>query len=287
MYVCIYHSADLDGHCSGAIWDKAHEDVPRKLIGLDYGQDIPWEQLEGNDVTMLDFCFQPMSEFIRLLAVASSVTWIDHHKSAIESWQQTETPEDSCSLVTSLDTTQAACELAWSFYFEAPMPAGVFLLGDYDCWRHSNDNTMPYQMGMRLYDMDPMSLGAMARWDRVFGEDKVWYETVLAEGHTILKYQRQQNAMAADRLWFPVQFAGKRWMAVNQGGINSKFWDSVWDDAYDGMLSFVWSGKHWTVSLYSTKFDCGQIAKNLGGGGHAGAAGFQSDQLPFDIKERG
>jgi oligoribonuclease NrnB/cAMP/cGMP phosphodiesterase (DHH superfamily) len=278
--VCIYHGVDLDGFCSGAIWKTVHSDGD--LIGLNYGQEIPWDRLAGNDVALLDFCLQPWGEMARLLREAACVTWIDHHKSAIESWKQV-----GCEFIRGVrDTEKAACELTWEFYYpDEQMPEGVFLLGDYDCWRHSDDDTMPYQMGMRLYDMDPANDGAMERWNKVFaGDDEdVFLGETLQAGRTILAYQTQQNEKAAKAIWFPVTFDNKQWMAVNQGGINSTFWDAVWDDSFAGKLSFVRSRNHWTVSLYSDAVDCSEIAKRHGGGGHPGASGFPCQDLPFAL----
>jgi oligoribonuclease NrnB/cAMP/cGMP phosphodiesterase (DHH superfamily) len=281
MNVCVYHGVDLDGYCSAAIWKAEHPEG--ELIGLNYGQEIPWDRLEGNEVTLVDFCFQPWPEMDRLIECASNVTWIDHHKSAIESWKQA-----GCEFIQgSRDVEHAACELTWWFYHRGePLPHGVFLLGDYDCWRHSHDDTMAYQWGMRLDNWDPGDNPAcMDDWKRVFADDEGLMDGTLSSGQTILQYQGQQNAKSAKAIWFPVEFAGFRWMAVNQGGINSQFWDAVWDDSFDGKLSFVRSRNHWTVSLYSETVDCSLIAKDNGGGGHKGAAGFQCASLPFRFTE--
>lgn len=274
--VCIYHGVDLDGQCSAAIWKSVCPDG--ELIPMNYGWKIPWEKLQGKDVTVLDFCLQPWSEMEKLRQVADTLEWIDHHKSAISEWELAGRP-----FIWGLrDTSYAACELTWKYYYpNCDIPPGVFLLGDYDCWRHSSPDTMAYQMGMRLHDTDPDS----PFWRPIFYNDAVTYNKILEQGRIILRYQKQQNKKAAQRLWFPVQFDNKNWMAVNQGGINSTFWDSVWDDTYDGGLSFVYSGKgYWTVSLYSTTVDCSEIAKRHGGGGHPGAAGFQCSELPFDLR---
>jgi oligoribonuclease NrnB/cAMP/cGMP phosphodiesterase (DHH superfamily) len=280
MDICVYHGVDLDGYCSAAIWKTAHPGG--ELIGLNYGWDVPWERLEGNNVTMVDFCLQPWNDMELLLSTANELTWIDHHKSAIESWK-----DAGCEFIRgSRDTTKAACELTWEFYYPGkPMPRGVFLLGDYDCWRHSDQDTMPYQMGMRLGNMDPGNNPyCMGHWGLVFDEDKTQLLETIKIGRIVLEYQDQQNAKSVNAIWFPVEFDGKRWMAVNQGGINSTFWDAVWDDSFDGKLGFCRSKKHWTVSLYSENVDCGEIAKRHGGGGHRGAAGFQCEELPFDLK---
>ena len=48
-------------------------------------------------------------------------------------------------------------------------------------------------------------------------------------------------------------------------------------DGYDGAACFHFDGTHWCFSLYNDngEVDCSQIAKQFGGGGHKGAAGFR------------
>jgi len=50
MY-CIYHSRDNDGYCSGAIVKKKYPDVI--LIGYDYGQTIPFDQIKKNEPVII------------------------------------------------------------------------------------------------------------------------------------------------------------------------------------------------------------------------------------------
>ena len=67
-----YHSADLDGHCSGAIVKYAHPEC--ELIGINYGDKFPWESI-GQDETvyMVDFSLQPFSDMIRLNKACSLI----------------------------------------------------------------------------------------------------------------------------------------------------------------------------------------------------------------------
>ena len=52
---------------------------------------------------------------------------------------------------------------------------------------------------------------------------------------------------------------------------------------YDICISFEFDGEKFLVSLYSEKIDVACIAEKYGGGGHKGAAGFVTKELP--IKE--
>lgn len=234
-------------------------------------------------------------------------TWIDHHKSAIE---------DVCGGIPSLNPRRfnmqspqnrevfirmcvevgpAACELCWDYLIKnsrvhQDTPDVVQLLGEYDTWRNQDkerwDNAiMPFQYGMRLVctgvDDFPMDL---FNWAEPFmplvGPCPVTEKgmQIMRDGRTVLKYQKQQNKRAADMTAFEVEFEGLRAICLNSGGANSQLFESVWDpEKHDIMMPFVFTGKYWVFSIYTTKpeIDCSELAKRYGGGGHKGAAGFQ------------
>jgi oligoribonuclease NrnB/cAMP/cGMP phosphodiesterase (DHH superfamily) len=288
----LYHGSDLDGHCSGAIYAKAHEGQDFILHPIDYGDPVPWELVKDADVTLIDFSIQPKSEFVRLMQEAKSTTWIDHHRSAIQEWENSELPCGGITMV--LDEKFSGCELAWRHYFaHRQMPDGVRLLGRYDVWDHAADErVLPYQYGMRFHALDP-SIGCERElWGDVLvtdGSDDCFTGKMIQQGCLLLQYQSQNDAGAVQRGAFDLDFEGKRWIACNRLGKGSRFFDAVWDaDKYDGMLSFGWDGDKWCFGLYSDQntdgaIDCGAIAKEYGGGGHPGAAGFQAETLPFDL----
>jgi len=234
-------------------------------------------------------------------------TWIDHHKSAIEDVCGAISPgyrryglinpaNEKVNINVYVEVGPAACELCWDYLIKnsrvhQDTPDVVQLLGEYDTWRNQDkdrwDNCiMPYQYGMRLIctgvDDFPMDLFGYAQ------PPVLPYMTpcpvtekglrILHDGRTVLKYQKQQNTRAAQFTAFEVEFEGLRAICMNNGGANSQLFESVYDEAkHDIMIPFVFTGKHWTFSIYSTKpdIDCSELAKKYGGGGHKGAAGFQ------------
>lgn len=284
---CFYHSADLDGHCSGAIVKYRYPEC--ELFGINYGQDFPWEKIGKNEkVFMVDFALQPFSNMVKLNSICKLV-WIDHHKTAIDS--AIETGVDFAGVRIE---GQAGCELTWDYVCGTSRPWVVTLLGRYDVWDHDNPDTLAFQYGMRLRDTWPEK--NMPMWARLFNErDDL---KIVKEGRTILIYEEQTNSkfckaysFATVMPCYPGTFDDippmLRAICVNRGFTNSKVFDSVWNPTeYDIMITFCrlpLPKRKWTVSLYSDKpeIDCGAIAKNFGGGGHKGAAGFQCDELPF------
>jgi len=141
---CFYHSADLDGKCSGAIVRSMWE---CELIGINYGDAFPWDSIEpGETVVMVDFCLQPFSEMVRLNELAELV-WIDHHVSAI---REAEACGFEARLAQVLEVGRAGCELAWEHYVGTEVPKAVRLLGRYDVWDHADPEVWPFTYGMRF-----------------------------------------------------------------------------------------------------------------------------------------
>lgn len=275
MVQCFYHSADLDGHCAGA--SVKHFLPQAELIGINYGDTFPWEKVKREDVIMVDFSLQPFAQMVRL-AEESELTWIDHHKSAIEEY------------ITSnilLDGLQrdgiGACALVWN-YFDHEVPEAVRLLAEYDVWNHTDPATLPFQWGMRMDETRPEL--SMDFWEYLFSLKKTQLMPWFEKGNLLLKYQAQENEKYIRACAFETELDGLKCIAVNKMLTNSQLFDSVWNpEKYDVMLTFGFRKGKWTVSLYSTKqeVDVSTIAKNRGGGGHKGASGFQCESLPFRV----
>lgn len=266
---CFYHSADLDGHCSGAIVLERYPECV--MIGIDYGDPFPWDLIEpAETVFMVDFSLQPFEDMLRL-DEACDLFWIDHHKTAIEA-------RDVSGVLFGgyQEEGLGACALVWrALYPCLRMPYGVQLLAEYDVWKHDDSNCLPFQYGMRLEDSSPGS----PVWPRVFAGDLA---DIILRGETVLAYERKQSEVFARACAFEMEFMGLRCMAMNRQLTNSKAFDSVVDpDRHDAMLTFGFRKGVWKCSLYSVRedVDVSAVAKQFGGGGHKGAAGFQCQDL--------
>lgn len=289
--ICIYHNKDLDGYCSGAIVKRKYPDA--KLIGYDYGQPFPLtdEELFGQDVIMIDVSL-PMPKMFTLAVTCRHLTWIDHHISAINDYNNFPPHSQGGENITAiLENGIAACEGGWKYLFPNEiMPTAVNLLGEYDTWRNQNKEKwdhaiMPFQYGMRMIcssaESFPQGLFDMPA---IVTDSPVY--RIIHDGGLILAYQKTQNERAC-RSSFEIKFEGLRAICLNNGGANSQVFDSVYDEAkHDVMIPFFFTGKHWTFSLYTTKndIDCSVVAKSKGGGGHKKAAGFQLKELPDEFK---
>ena len=188
--ICFYHSADLDGVCSGAIVKHFVPDC--ELVGYDYGQPFPWDKVrpgmdaendplwahlykpengyvlevigdppkaaietlkyEKRTVYMVDVSLPP--EDMRRLAKVSNLVWIDHHASQKDLWAELQSKQPQQGL---FRTGTAACELCWEFFNPLQdAPKAVRLLGRYDVWDKDHpewgSKILPFQYGMRSLD---------------------------------------------------------------------------------------------------------------------------------------
>lgn len=276
----IYHNRDLDGFASGAIIKKKYPEAT--MIGYDYGQPIELP-VTGEPVIMADVSL-PMKTMIKIAQLSNfNFTWIDHHISAINEYKEfVGDGESFCKAV--LDNSISACEGTWKHLFpNDPMPEGIKLLGQYDTWKNQDKDTwenriLPYQFGMRMHCNSVESFP----WESVIGIfDVSGTENIIIQGKTILQYQAQINESACKKSSFEFEFEGLKAICLNGGGFNSDVFKSVYNESkHDIMMPFVFNGKFWVISLYTTKeIDCSVIAKKHGGGGHKKAAGFQVDNI--------
>jgi uncharacterized protein len=272
--LCLYHRSDLDGKCSGHIVSRFVPEV--ELLGVEYGDDLPWDQFEGRTIYLVDFSLQPWSEMERLAKVSEHLIWIDHHKSAIEEYDRSGLHLDS-----RLEMEKAACELCWYYFSSDPIPRAVWLLGRYDIWQlNADDLVLPFQMGMRLDTWAPDD----SRWDVFFGtepEEEIY--SIAKDGDVVLKYQTNTNRRIMSKA-FVHQWQDLCFLVVNADGINSQAFESRFDsEHHHAVMSFFYDGnqRKWTVSMYSPdqSRDLSVLAKKMGGGGHASACGFQIASL--------
>jgi len=272
--LCIYHSKDLDGLCSAAIVLKKYPDCT--LIGWDYGDPIP-ELLGSEDIMMVDISFK--MEIMHEVAKRHKLTWIDHHASARKDYIEYFGGWGEAYFTYIYGDKRAACEVTWKYLFwDLFLPYSVELLSKYDTWRGNDtpeweEQILPFQYGVRAKCITPQAVLHLIENDSIF--------SVVTNGKIIIEYTKKQNEKLSKSHSFVRQFQGYRVLCLNTPFIDSDTMESFYDPTkHDLMLSFCFVGNRWSFSLRSVnEIDCSVLAKNLGGGGHARAAGFEVKHL--------
>lgn len=282
--IVIYHSRDLDGWCSAAIVKKwfysnyrQHHEI-LTLVEWDYGFEVPIIP-NKETVVVVDICLPVKA--MKNLNDNNELIWLDHHKSAIK-----ELADSGIDPLGLRATNFSACELTWKYFMEptTPMPEFVRRLGRYDCFGHKGTSEemdiLKFQYAARAFYKNP---------DDCFEALEVKptspmhtnVEWLLSVGNYIYKYLCTEAEQEYGKRR-EIYFGGHKFALVNKTRLNPiNFGISYHEDGYDGFACFWYEQGRWYFSLYNDngKVDCSEICKLFGGGGHAGAAGFQTDDL--------
>ncbi|KKN87438.1 hypothetical protein LCGC14_0258930 [marine sediment metagenome] len=279
--LCFYHG-DLDGVASAAVVLQAHPAA--ELASINYGQEFPWDTIKDREtVYMVDFGMQPFEEMVKLKAeldeMGTRFVWIDHHITALEAAEKAGFEVDGLR-----EIGQAGCELTWKFIHpDDPMPEVVRLAGRFDVWDHEDPNVLPVHYAMEaIPEANDPSSEWWAEWLKKGEGD---FAELVAQGKAIQGWLEEFSAGRMRFSSFDVDFAGLKCVAACTSLPGSIQFESVGKE-HDAAISFCFSPRNqWNVSMYSIKegVDVGKVCMDNGGGGHAGAGGFQCTELPFDL----
>ncbi len=297
----IHHSADFDGLFCREIarkflpdaevigWDFADAPLPdsllkEKLVILDLPVDRPFGlSFKRGWICRGEEEIQPIDRWD-----CSNITWIDHHKSSIES-HPAEIPGYRIDGV-------AACRLAWQWFsgkrlpdkqeyvdHNVSEPLAVRLAGEYDIWDKRDPDAELFQHGLRSQEL------TLATWYSMLVEQRhtqMEFDVVkklLDAGEAIQYAKTQENAAIIARQGFDLNFEGLNFLACNHAMYNSHLFTAGIKLEHDALLGFRYDGKKHHISLYHKPgredLDLSLIATKYGGGGHRGACGFSVDDL--------
>ena len=163
--MCFYH-VDDDGKCA-AFWvylsAGVYDGYESEFVPINYGMEFPFEKINPNEqVYIVDYSIMP-DEMRKLLEITKDITWIDHHKSAIERYVDFEIPirgirydgVAGCMLTYCWlhHMTERGCgdpkEFNISMTEEAPMFTKY--IADYDVWAFEVLPTQFFQYVPMLY----------------------------------------------------------------------------------------------------------------------------------------
>lgn len=285
--ICVMHSRDNDGFCSGAVMNRYFPNA--KMIGYDYGQPIPQEVLDAENADLLvvaDVSFQ-MKDFAMLSTKYNlGILWIDHHVSAFKDYESFFTDKSDVNIEYIYDDKISACEACWTYFFpEQAVPMVVNLLGIYDTFRKGEplwNNAYNFQFGMKAICNGFYSFpkGLLEYSDDFSVEKQI--DMMISNGITILGYQEKMNQANCIKNAFEINLDGYRAICMNDVSHMSMALKSAYNpEKHDVMVMFYRNKSGYCVSIYTDKddIDCSQIAKSHGGGGHRKAAGFNTNNL--------
>lgn len=272
-FVVFYHSPCMDGFAAAWAAHRCFGDRA-EYIGVNYGKPFPLEKCDGRTVYFVDFSLKrgPMSEVV---ARSHSVTILDHHKTAEAELAGIKVREHD---VVVFDMEKSGARLAWEHFHDTPVPRLIEYVEDRDLWRFQLKHSELVSDWLSAYAEDDFET-----WDLIAIDIDDNFETVLRDAGVIRAYKDRAIELALPNA-HPIEFDGHVGLAVNQSSANliSEIAGALAERATFGACYYRKPDGEWVVSLRSRSggLDVSEIASRRGGGGHAGAAGFQCAEPP-------
>lgn len=284
----IYHKNCDDGFGAAyAAWKRLGDRA--QYVPMDYNDNIDDVDVKDRDVIVADFSFTPENVYHKLLPQVKSLTIIDHHLSAMETWRQhlgadaaptLRHDEERFSLFFDLDKSGAL--LAWEYFHPGEeVPRMIRHISDGDLWRFDIEGTQPFYSYLRARPRD------FPGWDELCTamQDPQGVERVLGFGRMIDGFYHQQLAqvLAAKRhvdIEMTAIVDGQRVTAKGLAINTSRLFVSEMGNmlaTQSGSFAIVWETDGTTAFCGMRSiagFDCIPYASAQGGGGHAQACGF-------------
>ena len=308
-YVVLYHSFCHDGFTAAWIASRflGHDSttiIPMRY-NVDYSQEEEFlEGLRGRAVYIVDFSLEPTKGLMSVLAAASSVVMLDHHKSAMEKLEAVDAfcanrissdefiarcqSEYGMSIHETLefgmlldkldirmDKNQSGAGLAWDHFYETRPPKLVEHVEDRDLWRFYDANTRAFMMNLMSY---PMRLEV---YDELFEKTKgiPGYRDFLADGRAQLRlFDQYIDQLKGDYLKL-IELDGHSGLVVSASPMFTSELGNALVDKVDFALIWGFSNRNNDVvvglrSRADGDCDVSKIANNhFNGGGHYAASG--------------
>ena len=278
----IYHAHCTDGlGAAWAAWKRFGSDA--EYVPMSYNRAPP--DVVGRDVYLLDFSFK-RSVVEQLCEFADHVTIVDHHKTAIEEWVDSEGEKIGqypMNFHLVYDLRKSGAVLAWD-YFMAPFsePEILRLVQDRDLWQFKHHHTKSLAAYLKQYCKCIADFNGAAA---AYANEEARHD-ILSKGEIIIEAHKQliDQMITYARL---VNLCDNEEEGID-GFYNLTLFSApgaLASDACDAYLKANPSQLH-VASYYDTAdrrvfslrgnegVDLTPIAKSFGGGGHARACSF-------------
>ena len=259
-----------------------------KFIPVNYGEPVP-EIPDGAVVYILDFSY-PREILLELAGRASRVVVLDHHRTAQQALEGLDGTVPG--LTVKFDMEKSGAVLAWEYFCPGEtVPILCRYVQDRDLWQWKLPNSREVSAALALEPRD------FSRWSylEINAEDldadppdgfhhPAW-KVLVGRGQAILEIQAKHIESIAKGA-FLANVGGHRVPVVSSPLYQSELGERLCHDFPDAPFAGVFSvGEHdelWSLRSRNG-FDVSAVAKSLGGGGHAAAAGFRRPRVQLEV----
>ncbi|TXH10979.1 MAG: hypothetical protein E6R03_14825 [Hyphomicrobiaceae bacterium] len=251
-----------------------------EVIYASYGQEPP--DVAGKDVVILDFSYR-RDKLIAMHEAANSLLVLDHHESAMYDLEGLSFAK--------FDMGRSGAMMAWHHYHPGETSVLVDFVQDRDLYTNALYCTRQVNAFLRWQDK------SFERWDELHSMllTPSGVQAVAADGQayeTLIKQLVNEASKSPGYAMVPHYEDGKP--AITIGVVNNgpavgsdlaanlliKYQDfdaaAIWYQASDGSYRFSLRARRGGINV-------AKLAERWGGGGHAGASGFITQQWPLTV----
>jgi oligoribonuclease NrnB/cAMP/cGMP phosphodiesterase (DHH superfamily) len=264
-HVVLYHDDCIDGFgAAWAAWRRLGDGA--RYLPVVHGDPPP--DVTGRHAHILDFSYT-RDILLDMAKQAASLEVVDHHKTAQENLKGL----DFCIF----DMTKSGAVLAWEhFHPGEAVPPLLLNVQDKDLWQWKLEGSREITCALRGHPF------TFERWSRWAGDWERWRKVLLEEGAAILRYQDEvvgQAVATAEE----ITVLGHRVLCANSPVLQSEIAGKLAEGRPFGVAWYEAAGKrYYSLRSRDGGIDVSEVARRLGGGGHAKASGFS---LPSDSWE--
>ncbi|MBR2034096.1 MAG: hypothetical protein IKA03_05455, partial [Alphaproteobacteria bacterium] len=184
--LCIYHIADHDGKGSAAIVKRKFPEI--ELLGLNHDMEIPYEEIEKHNKIIICDIALPM-DYMMEVSKTKDLTWIDHHVSVINSYNEAVT-KGAPEIKGLRRVGTAALRLTWEYFYpDKPEPEGVKLLGLNDIFDLRDPRVRPFEYAFQSMGVNRPTDDT---WDALL-DGTLDIDKAVEKGEAILSWVRNRN----------------------------------------------------------------------------------------------
>lgn len=290
--VILYHGGGChDGFTSAWVARTYFKEkgIEPKFVPCRYGEPTYVPEPDDGDIYLIDFSYKRQA-MERLSKLGHRLIVLDHHKTALaelSAWTGQSSVEGKLHFGSGdepvemmFNLSECGATLAWDHFFpEKSVPKLLQYVRDRDLWRKE----LPHNDEVRAY-METLDFDFNV-WDilKLALDDERGFDVVTGKGRVVVRYKTQQINDALNRA-VPVELSGRKGWAVNSTVQFSEIAGKLAgkEGSTFGCAYFHREDGQWQYSLRARgEYTVDDIAKERGGGGHAQAAGFESEELVF------
>lgn len=297
--ILVITHTDMDGIIAGSLVADYFD--TKNVVMTNYGKrgelgfDYKTIGLKGKDVVFTDYSFSTIDNFMAILSQKpKSLSIFDHHKTTIDLFKnkrfldvvEFKAAKDRINLFYDIDINRCGAKIAFDVINAATVYSDavkklVNLVDSYDRWQFTQDNLDPVYLNEYIYGSNQAYVLSPVITKMIHNEFELELGKWIKIGKKYEELKAKTNGLTASVFAFETEFHGYKVKAIEARGNSQLLGNAINEYPFIVIFHYDNRKKVFNYSLFknaNSDVNILSIATEYGGGGHACACGFVSDQ---------